>query len=333
MPPTICVLLGAVAAGIGTTSVAAARFSVKGSIDIFQGIGNNGPWREPKSDFDNRLNTPNATGDFPIAGPNISAPYSASSTINGWSWSIAVAADLPITNASISAPKDGDEFYTGGKLTFNAPPSLLSSSSKNLSVNEDWQVCLFRWELNSAAYPNKLRTDDGTCSSILTSQCISDIEKAGRENCLCPISRKISSCAALGNDSALWDSTCGASFFNASDIRLWKDGKLETWVYGGAATHNQGNSTAYNYIGSLAWPVMASFGNGHQTTASMSCVRAKNAAEGSKAPTGEDFEEGGLALAGEGAEEEQDDQKDIGNRINGNWFALGVVFVSCMLIL
>jgi hypothetical protein len=51
---------------------------------------------------------------------------------------------------------------------------------------------------------------------------------------------------------------------------------LETKVYVGATAHDCGNLTAYNYIGSLAWPFMASFDDGNQNAARLSCVRAKD---------------------------------------------------------
>ncbi|KAI0126718.1 hypothetical protein BJ170DRAFT_684298 [Xylariales sp. AK1849] len=314
-------ILFAAAAGIGISSVAAAQDAVEGSISILQGTDDKGPWNEPRAEFDTLLNSPNATGDFPIAGPNISAPFSSSSVIDGWSWSIAVVANLPIANSSTLAAEYGDKFYTGGKLTFNGPPSLRSSSSQNLTVDDDWQICLFSWQLDGAAYPDELRVDDGTCSSVLSSQCISDIEKAatashGAGRCECPLSRDIPSCTALGNDSALWDSTCGGSFYNASQIRAWEEGRLEQEVYGGTTAHDRGNITAYNYIGSVAWPVMASFGNGNRTTASMSCVRANTAVEGSTAPTGDGGEAGG-----------QDDQQNSGSRISGHWFVLGIFII------
>lgn len=274
---------------VSVNCVAAA--DEKETLSIFQAINDRGPWNEPRSEFDALLNKPNATGKFPIAGPNISTPYSETRPIDGWSWSIDVVADFPIANSKTQAAHYGTKFYTGGKVTLNAPISLLSSSG-NLTVDDDWQVCVFGWQLDGADYPDKLRTDDGTCSSLLTSECISGIYEAATKmnfggNCICPLSRDIPSCARLGNDSELWDMNNYAGLYNATRIREWKDGKLDVEVYGGGTAHDRGNSTAYNYIGSLAWPRMVSFGTKNQSAISLTCVRAVNATEGSTAPTGE----------------------------------------------
>jgi hypothetical protein len=137
-------------------------------------IDNDGPWSIRRYEFDNLLNKDfNGTGIFPVAGPNISAPSSVTTSIDGWSWSIFVVADIPIINSSWEIPQKS-QFYTWGKLTFNAPQFLHSSSSssvQNVSVNDDWQICLYSWDLGfgDAPYPSNLRNDDGTCSSVLSS--------------------------------------------------------------------------------------------------------------------------------------------------------------------
>ena len=67
----------------------------------------------------------------------------------------------------------------------------------------------------------------------------------------------------------------------------------------------------------------------------MSCVRAKDATEGSTAPTGEGLEEGHDDQQGSGnnTSEGQDDRQGSGHRISADWPALGVGFVLFMLLL
>lgn len=317
------ILLIITAGNIGIGSVEAGKATVDGAIEIALGTDNQGPWHEPKTEFDNLLHSPNATGSFPISGPNISAPYSPSAKPEGWSWFIAVVADIPIENSSVAGQNESENtFYTGGKMILNAPPS----HSQNLTVDDDWEICISRWQLDGAAYPSKLRSDNGSCLSVLTNQCIDDIKVAANTGrCSCPLSREIPSCASLGDDSALWDSNCITNFYNASATRAWKGGNLELGTYGGATSHDHGDVEAYNYIGSLAWPVLVSFRGGQnggvdqdtaidQATASMSCIRAIDGIGGSSAPTGHDL-------------------PGSGNRINMDWFALGSVLVSCILML
>ncbi|KAH6643481.1 hypothetical protein BKA67DRAFT_665287 [Truncatella angustata] len=310
--------------------LAAAIDTVKGSVTVFQATGDEGPWKEPIEDFEARLDAPNATGNYRIAGPNISVPYTDDNTLDGWSWSLAVTADLPI--ASELASKYGSEkFYTGGKLTFNAPASLLASSTQYLTVNDDWQICLFNWEISNVDYPDKLRTDDGSCSSVLTSECITDLQKAvatrsSPYQCNCPVTKDILSCATLGDDSGLWQNTCVARLFNSTHIREWEDGKLDTWTYGGATLHDSGNVTDYNYIGSIAWPVMASFGTGTYQKGTLSCLRATNGTQGSTAPTGKSFQDGtGSATSDEGSGSQM--------WLNTFWVIFGFVLASSAIAL
>lgn len=76
-----------------------------------------------------------------------------------------VVADLPIP----SQQENIDEFYTGGELVFNGPFSPDNGSSD--AIDDGWSVCLYKWLMCGAAYPASLRADDGTCSSVLSSEC------------------------------------------------------------------------------------------------------------------------------------------------------------------
>lgn len=307
--------------------LATATNTVDGSVTVFQATGDEGPWTEPIEDFEARLSTPDATGSYRIAGPNISAPHTDDNVaIDGWSWSVVVTADLPIAS-ELTSKYGNDKFYTGGKLTFNAPTSLLASSTQNLTVDDDWQICLYNWEITNVNYPNKLRTDDGSCSSLLTSECITDLQKAVEtrnppNQCRCPVTKDIPSCTTLGDASVLWQSTCVARLFDSTRIREWEDGKLDTWIYGGATLHNRGNVTDYNYIGSIAWPVMASFSSVAYQKATLSCPRASNGTQGSAAPSGESFQDETSKPTSDGG---------VGSQmlLKYFWVIFGFVLASC----
>ncbi|KAI3330750.1 hypothetical protein F4824DRAFT_515420 [Ustulina deusta] len=301
---TTRVLLRCLTAAIaGITNIAAVTSAETDEypVELFAAIGNYGPWGEPRAEFDASLaNHPNATGSYPIPGPNISVPGNTLSsgnenTVDGWSWSIVVAADLPLENSSV--PHEGDAqgplYYTGEKMTFNAPSSLVDSGG-NLTVSDDWQICLFHWSLDGFPYTHKLRSDNGTCRSVLTDKCIADIEEAAatsqkKGRCVCPLAKDIPSCRRLGDKSMVFSNSCEASSYNSSGIRGWEDGKMELIPFGDNITHKSGERERYNIVGSLAWPVMASFMNtvDRNSTASLSCVRAADAVAGSIAPTGD----------------------------------------------
>lgn len=242
-------------------------------------------------------------------------------------------ADIPIP----SQWDESDEFYTGGKLSFHVPFSPENSSSDGL--DDGWSVCLYEWVLWGAKYPNSLRADDGTCSSVLSSECIAAIEQAAASKhtptrCQCPFIKDIPECAALGDEIGPWISgSCAAMPRNISAIRAWGADGLEMSSFGDASGHERGNTTAYNYIGSIAWPVMASFNNfrtGDPVTAKLSCPRADTPTEGSVAPTADGLDDAGDGQ-GQGSDDGQSDQQDGGGRINANWLVLGSLLAVAML--
>ena len=172
------------------------------------GYGTYGPWSVPASEFDSFLDHGNATSNYPLEGRNISGPYPGVSSIDGWSWSISVAADIPIENSK----SPNTSFFTGSRVNLNAPASLPRlNSSQAISVNKSWQMCVVIWHLGEA-YNDKLREDDGSCSTIVSSECAKDIEDGVMKNytstnCLCPNVKSLSSCK---NEEVLVRNGCEA---------------------------------------------------------------------------------------------------------------------------
>ncbi|KAI1132610.1 hypothetical protein F5Y10DRAFT_292986 [Nemania abortiva] len=295
-----------------------------------------GPWQEPRVQFNGFLaDNVNITGNYSIPGPNTSAPGqpishplgNSASDIYGWSWTIAVAADIPLENSSRVPHDDGQGpfYYTGERVILNAPSSLVNSGSGNLHVTDDWKLCLVRWELLNVSYPEKLRSDDGTCGSVLSPECISEMKTAVEESihgtvCMCPRASTIQSCSRLGDDSKLFDTTCDAALFDAQRLRDWKDGKEEAWAVGGNTPHHRGNRTSYNDIGTLAWPLMVSFVGGEYTSTSLTCVRPQQVVGTSEPPTGE-------------SSDQPSDQTSGGNSLGGSWARMGAAILVYMLML
>ncbi|KAK8090482.1 hypothetical protein PG997_005443 [Apiospora hydei] len=134
------------------------------------------------------LRAPNLTGAYDFATPNISAPRApgkvteeSNSALPGWSISIAVRAGVPF--------RQTEEHYTAGEVVLHAPESLLTNitdegtGQKNVTVLDEWELCLIQWDLNSEPYPPALRGDDGTCSSILSPDCTRDLQAEARKQC------------------------------------------------------------------------------------------------------------------------------------------------------
>ncbi|KAI0509756.1 hypothetical protein F5B22DRAFT_615953 [Xylaria bambusicola] len=314
--------------GIGSITVATAAGAGEATIELYEST-REGPWGEPLTQFHAALdNHPNATGDFPFGGPNISSRYvrrqDGGGEIDGWSWSIAVASDISLENSDkqTDLANQSDLFYVGGIITLNAPESLLNSTG-HLTVSDDWEMCTFRWLLNGFNYTDRLRSDDGTCTSVLTEQCISYLKEAAYDNhhqgsvCSCPMLDDVGPCEDLGERSAVLGHSCTAQRYNASDFREWEDGKLDVHLFGDKQPHDFGDTANYDDIGSLAWPIITTFKNRtgaeefSNARSFMSCVRAMDAVDGSDAP---EFESRASGLG-------------------VTWARIGIVLALCILTL
>jgi hypothetical protein len=163
------------------------------------GTPTTGPFGVPNDEFVRLLSGDiNATGVYPLSGPNITDPDASTSAVDGWSWKIAVKADIPLTESATDYSIDKNtSYFTGSMITLEAPSSVVASY---------WDVCVIRWNFQSG-YTDQLRQhsnqDDGTCSSVLNDSCRSDMSKAisstwknntGNGRCQCPELKTISSC-------------------------------------------------------------------------------------------------------------------------------------------
>ena len=164
-------------------------------------------WSVSQTVFDQYLDHPNATTEALLPRQNITSPPSTSAAADQpWSWGISVRADIPAANSSALSDEDMTKFFTGTRITVNAPPDLITAintTTKNSSSRAygDFEVCLVMWEvsdMSSSAYPDELRQDDGSCSSIVSNQCVKDLEAAAVKlypsYCRCPSVRDIPSC-------------------------------------------------------------------------------------------------------------------------------------------
>ncbi|KAK3318892.1 hypothetical protein B0H66DRAFT_623074 [Apodospora peruviana] len=265
--------------------------------------GGIGPWGFPAEDWDSYIDKhANATGFVRLRGPNILQPFSSSgpssinvttSTNSGWAWQIAVSNDVPVVVDGL----DETNTSTGVRIKLNTPFDADGA-------DDSWQLCITEWRPTGRNYSSRLRFDDGTCGSVLSEQCIKDIEAQAVDSahyrtniasdltCQCVDPSTIASCE--GSDFPLW-SSCTARTFTAEHIRGWENGKLNFLSYGGPP-HPAGDIMAYNMTGSFAWPLMVTWGrapDGNETephpgevnaTASLACVRADEAADGSRVP-------------------------------------------------
>lgn len=273
-----------------------------------------GPWYLGNDLFATLLNgNPNATGYYPISGPDVTRAATSSASVPGWAWDIKVKADIPISYANGTNYPESvqSNVFTGSQITLHSP--------SNTSMDPSWEVCILRWGLGEQ-YSNELRQDDGSCSSVLDDACRNDIQKtvakswaaaSDSNRCLCPDLSSISSC---GSAPATFKELCNPSCelcsgpqpimdnvnhtycldWNATDVNngtsntpsSWSDGQLLAQTYGGEAA-SPGNTTNYDQTGTLAWPFMvvwAPTALGAEPKTQLTCIRASNATTGSRVP-------------------------------------------------
>ncbi|KAK4040841.1 hypothetical protein C8A01DRAFT_15332 [Parachaetomium inaequale] len=259
-----------------------------------------GPWGVPDVTFERLMKAPNATSNYPLQAPDTSSPFPAPGPIDGWSLSLSVVADVPMSESNMSlALVHPNDTFTGSRLVLQTP------TGSDSAFDESWSVCVIQWSIDLKNYPAKLREDDGSCSSVLSEQCARDLEKAAREQyitgrsrsrqCPCPWTADIPSCAGEQAEALSGNGACSSQGLSADDINRLSDGQYRVLQYGGPL-HERGNRTAYDESGSLAWPMMVLWGPSENATggspgadgvvAKLSCPRAKEATQGSTAPRG-----------------------------------------------
>jgi hypothetical protein len=185
-------------AGAMLLPLALARRSNEPKVSYGEGA-NFGPYGVALSKYNEILNAPNATSQYTISGPNISAPYPGSGPVDGWSLTVSVVADIAMSESNSStAHWYPNQIFTGSRVVLQTPKGPSSAA------HESWYLCVINWDIGLAKYPSKLREDDGSCSSVLSEQCIRDVEARALEEyrlgfnpitpCGCPMLSDIPSC-------------------------------------------------------------------------------------------------------------------------------------------
>ncbi|KAK4187726.1 hypothetical protein QBC35DRAFT_221243 [Podospora australis] len=260
-------------------------------------------WGVSAANLTKYFDHPNATGIYHLHAPDISIAYADRRQFrDDWSLSIAVVADIPLDERAWATKEQrADRSFTGTKLTLQAPPRNSDNSS---AAHISWTVCLieyspyFKKDVSALRRPND--DDNNSCSSILSQECIAAMEEDAIKKytgsspdfpCHCPSTDKLPACEG----QMRWSGGCSARRHNATEINTqWLDGKYD-WRFIGGDRTERGNITAYNELGSIAWPTIVLWGQSPNATtggqgvrvnntAKMVCMRAKNATQGSIAP-------------------------------------------------
>jgi len=179
-----------------------------------------GPFYMPIAEFREQMARPNATGRYPLpGGPDMSVPYPSgrggagfvAAADPGWSWTISVVADIEMPRSDVEDPVN--QTFTGAKLTLQAPTTRAvttdapgAAAAAVVVVDDSWLLCIVQFDMDIYDIPARFRQDDGSCSSVLSQQCVRAIEAETarlytssfdlRTPCHCPDLEKISACGA-----------------------------------------------------------------------------------------------------------------------------------------
>lgn len=158
------------AAGLLCAGCNAARLTRP--ISVRQGnstSGSNGTTSSGGGDLPDYLNPPNATGSYAITGFDLSQPYdAASSNETGWSLDITVA-----TNRVVDDVTDNDTRGNPTRLSLTTPENAFDSAE----FDPGWTICGNFWDIDDNDLQASFLGDNGTCTSVLSDECIADIEQ------------------------------------------------------------------------------------------------------------------------------------------------------------
>ncbi|KAI0378508.1 hypothetical protein F5Y04DRAFT_146200 [Hypomontagnella monticulosa] len=223
--------------------------------------------------WERNLAQPNATGTFPVTGFDISQKW-PSQEVDGWTLSVNVSTDIPDSQTMNTNNATGKAF-AGTSIFLKGPDTIQGTFTNQSAIDETtWKVCV-------AVVPNgpqeDLSTaDNGTCG-FLSSQCITDLQKAYAD--------KFSRNQDCYGTPPSTPSSCGSSVdtanFGVQQFPLNSVNGTEIFVTA-PDSHDSGDQTAQNDALKQVWPVLTIWGwntrakapDGSSPQVQLSCVRA-----------------------------------------------------------
>ncbi|KAI1340848.1 hypothetical protein F5Y15DRAFT_414572 [Xylariaceae sp. FL0016] len=263
------------------------------------------------------LSTPDTSTPYSESGSNDTG-------LHGWAWDIQVSANVPVSDTQVPERFDTDalaSFFTGVEITLQAPSAAAVDSSWDVCIIE-WQINSsnaddLREDDGTCSSVLSQECRDGMADAVAAAwQENSDAV----ERCQCPDLRSIDACGSP--PAQAFNSQCTPTHhsghrwpklpaYTAADIKngtfldtnndtvagpvenststpLLPD-ELLVRTYGGDFG-SRDNVTRYDQTGSIGWPYMVvwgSLGDAYDVprpTSQLTCVRARNATDGSQAP-------------------------------------------------
>jgi hypothetical protein len=142
---------------------------------MFEAMSDNGPYNV--ENWAALMENANATGIVGVKGPDVSLPYRRA-PIEGWEWRISVRDDIPLQGSNVSFDINATQYVTGTTISLSPPENLTVDSTRGPLVLADpsWRMCVLAISGLSESANAKLQGDDGSCSSALTADCITEIQ-------------------------------------------------------------------------------------------------------------------------------------------------------------
>lgn len=271
----------------------------EGSVPYKPGTSGKGPWGGDLTEFAVLVGSNKTTwGSVPFDYPNLSNNWQEVSDKPGWSWDVTLKGDVSFM-VQLRHGLTASLYQTQGFISLQMPTSGNGSA---LPVDKEWKMCLLHWDLANGRYNDKLRSDDGSCSSVLSEPCRDALRQrvqdtfAANGTCACTTAAAVPECAAeeAAGAAGPWDSGCAAEAADARDMAGWIHGGKPVFGFAAGGVYDAGDRAVYHDLGSVAWPVLSvvagvggarSPGEGVTYSRSqLSCVRATQAADGWDVP-------------------------------------------------
>ncbi|KAI1420926.1 hypothetical protein F5Y12DRAFT_790841 [Xylaria sp. FL1777] len=238
-----------------------------------------------RESWEANLAHPNATGNNPVTGFDVSQPW-PSTQIDGWHLAVNVTSDIPDSEAMNPSNATGKTF-TGTSIFLQAPENLRATFSDENALDETtWKICIV--VIPNAPQENVTTTEDGSTCSILSSQCVSDLQQGYADK----FSRNQDCYGTPPPTPSSCGDTINTGNFNVQQLPLDSiDGK-EVFVTA-SEPHDPGDESAWDEAVLKMWPVLTIWGwnsranasNDASPTVQLSCISARDVEPGSNAPS------------------------------------------------
>lgn len=128
------------------------------------------------------LTNPSKEGVVKIDGLDISKKYPGES-IDGWTVSVSLKSDIETKDV---VPDSSGPYFNAAALRLNPPGDLmkdaLNSDSKTFNAHESWKIMVHRITLQTDGNRTALANDDGSCSTVLSEECVKAWEASPGKN-------------------------------------------------------------------------------------------------------------------------------------------------------